>query len=465
MGGGALRSIRAVQWGVPILLWCALLLIAISFIPHLRSRAIRNDFAVYYVAALELRSGVDPYATDFAQSALDRGFKIRQVSRSTEPPSFLLLFEPLTRFSPVTAFWIWQTINLASLATALILLLGPTLGLSGPLVWTLAGLAFAYPAVLSHVWYGQSKLPLLLMMVVIARLMRRGSDGAAGLILAFAGLVRIYPFVVAGYFLLERRWRALIFMGVGTAFGGLVTLALVGPSNCLSFVHGLSFYVSNGQWITNSLGVSKSGDNAPLAFAMRLLHEFGLAPNGVSGTAEHALLVAIDLVLLGLTVQATLLHPVDDQCDLPIFSLWVVTAIVMPPVSWDYDMTLLLLPFACLAAAASQGTATPRAIGMAAASYVLIGIWRFSGIGDAQEVTGASAILLKETASLSLLAAYLAAYWFAADGGTQKLTGLLDVPRVAWQRSFEPRERMLSASVARVSSISKGRVQFPRTKQ
>jgi len=156
---------------------------------------------------------------------------------------------------------------------------------------------------------------------------------------------------------------------------------------------------------------------------------------------------------------------VDDQCDLPIFSLWVVTAIVMPPVSWDYDMTLLLLPFACLAAAASQGTATSRAIGMAAASYVLIGIWRFSGIGDAQEVTGASAILLKETASLSLLAAYLAAYWFAADGGTQKLTGLLDVPRVAWQRSFEPRERMLSASVGRVSSISKGRVQFPRTKQ
>jgi Glycosyltransferase family 87 len=401
--------------GIPIFLWCALLLAAIAFIPGLRSRAIRNDFAVYYVAALELRSGVDPYTTDFAELAREQGLKIREVSRSTEPPSFLLVFEPLTRFSPATAFWIWQTINLASLAGALVLLLRAGLGLSGPLVWTLAGLAFAYPAVLSHVWYGQSKLPPLLMMVVIARLMRRGFDGAAGLILAFAGLVRIYPFVIAGYFVLERRWRALAFMGVGMAFGVLATLALVGQSNCLSFVHGLSFYVTNGQWITNSLGVSKSGDNAPLAFAMRLLHETGVAQNGVSGAAEHALLGAIDIVLLGLTVHATLLHPVDDHCDLPLFSLWVVTAIVMPPVSWDYDMTLLLLPFACIAAGASQGTASPRTIAMAIASYVLIGVWGFSGIGDAQEATGVAANLLKETASLSLLAAYCATYWLAID--------------------------------------------------
>jgi hypothetical protein len=262
MGGKTGRVIPALRIGLPLVLWWALLLFAIGFVPSLHGRAIRNDFAVYYVAALELRNGVDPYTTDFAQTARSSGFEIRDVTRSTEPPPFLLLFEPFTHFPPSTAFWIWQTINFMSLAGALALLLGPGSGLSGPLAWTLAPLALIYPAVLSHFWYGQSKLLLLLMLVVVTRLMRRGFDGAAGLVLAFAGLARIYPFVIAGYIVLERRWRALAYMGVGATVGALATLALIGPANWLSFVRGLSFYVTNGQWITNAQGVSKSGDNA-----------------------------------------------------------------------------------------------------------------------------------------------------------------------------------------------------------
>jgi glycosyl transferase family 87 len=404
----------------PIALWLALFIFAIEFVPGLRSRAIRNDFAVYYVSALELRRGIDPYVTDFAHLARQTGLEIREVPKSTEPPTFLLLFEPLTHFPPRTAFWIWQTINFVALAGALALMAGPASSLSGPMAWSLAAFAFIYPPVLSHFWYGQSKLPLLLMLVAMTRLMRRRFDGTAGLILAFAGLVRIYPFAIGGYLVLERRWRALAWMGIGVAVGALATIAIVGHSNCLSFIRGLSFYVTNGQWITNAQGVSKSGDNAPLAFAMRLLRESGFARSGVSGLGEHALLAAIDIVVLGLTVRATLLHPVDHYCDLRLFSLWVVTAIVLPPVSWDYDMTLVLLPFSSIAVAASSGRASRRAIAMAITSYALIGVWRFSEIGDAQDVTGLADNTLKETASLALLAAYFAAYWLVTDGATQQ---------------------------------------------
>jgi len=450
------RPIASLRVAVPLVLWWAVLIFGIGFVPALRSRAIRNDFAVYYLSALELRRGIDPYATDFAHLAPQTGLEIREVPRSTEPPTFLLLFEPLTHFEPSTAFWIWETINFVALAGALALMLGPVSGLPGPLAWSLAPFAFVYPPVLSHFWYGQSKLPLLLMLVVITRLMRRGFDGTAGLILAFAGLMRVYPFAIGGYLVLERRWRALIWMAVGTAVGALAAIAVVGPSTCLSFVRGLSFYVTNGQWITNAQGVSKSGDNAPLAFAMRFLHESGLTRSGVSGLAEHALLAAIDMVLLSLTVRATLLYPVDDHCDLRLFSLWVVTAIVLPPVSWDYDMTLVLLPFACIAVAASQGTASRRAIVMAITSYALIVVWRFSGIGDAQDVRGLAENTLKETASLALLAAYCAAYWLVSDSAMRQPIGLVEVPGGVWQRIFGVGDRMRPVRVGDVSSTSEG---------
>lgn len=423
------RPIAVLRMAVPFVLWWALFLFATAFVPNLRARAIRNDFAVYYVSALELRRGIDPYATDFAHLARQTGLEIKDVLRSTEPPTFLLLFEPLTHFPPRTAFWIWQTINFAALAGALILMLGPASGLSSPLAWSLAAFAFIYPPILSHFWFGQSKLPLLLMLVVMTKLMRRRFDRTAGLILAFAGLVRIYPFAIGGYFLLERRWRPLAWMGVGAAVGAIATIAIVGPANCLSFVRGLS-YLTTEQWS------SKSGDNAPLAFAIRFLQESGLARNGVSGLAQHVLLATIDIVLLSLTVRATLLRPVDHDGDLRLFSLWVVTAIMLPPVSWDYDMTLVLLPFACMAVAASSGTASWRSIAMAISSYALIGAWRFSEIGNAQNVTGLAENTLNETASLALLAAYFAAYWLVTDNAEPTPIRFHNLAAAAWRRIF-----------------------------
>ena len=429
MGGRASRLATILRTSVPIILWAVLLLFASGFIPSLHSRAIKNDFAIYYVSALELRDGIDPYSTDFAPTAHQAGLEIKDIRKCTEPPLFLALFAPLTRFAPLTAYSIWQAINFISLVSALLLMLKGHSENSGSYGWTFAALAFTYPPVLSHFWYGQSKLPILLMLAIGARLLARGCDAAAGLILAFAGLLRIYPFVLAGYLVLERRWRAFAYMALGAATGSIAAVALVGTGNCLSFIRGLSYYLAMNQLI------AKSGDNAPLAFAMRL--SLGLEPVHalISLLGERGLLTAINLVLLTLTTRATLLRRAGDDHELRIFSLWVMTAIILPPVSWDYDMTLILIPFAGIAMAARGGRASYRAIGMAVASYALIAIWRFSGIGDTAKVSGIVANTVKESASLSLIAAYSAAYWFAIDGAEESLP-LWQVPSVAWSRIF-----------------------------
>jgi hypothetical protein len=431
MHGKTIGLTCALRVGMPIILWCAILLFASSFVPSLRSRAIRNDFAIYYVSALELRDRIDPYSTDFAPTAHRAGLEIKDIRKCTEPPLFLALFAPLTRFAPLTAYTIWQAINFVSLGGALILLLKGESGISGPFAWTFAALAFTYPPVLSHFWYGQSKLPILLMLAIVAHLLARGFDAAAGLILAFAGLLRIYPFVLAGYLVLERRWRAFAYMALGAAIGVIGAVALVGPGNCLSFIRGLSYYLSVNQLIT------KSGDNAPLAFATRLGHLPQPAHALIALLGEHWLLTAINLVLLILTTRATLLRHAGDDQELRIFSLWVMTAIILPPVSWDYDMTLILIPFLGIAMAASDGRASYRAIGMAVASYLLIALWRFSGIGDTAKVSGIVANTVKESASLSLMAAYCATYWFATDSAEESIP-LWQVPVAAWSRIFRP---------------------------
>jgi hypothetical protein len=438
MGGRARRLASILRIVLPIVLWSALLLLASGFVPSLRGRAIRNDFAIYYVSALELREGVDPYATDFTPTADRAGLEIQDVTRSTEPPFALLIFEPLTRFAPLTAFTIWQSINFISLIGALVLLLRKASGLSGSSRWTLAAFALAYPPVLSHFWYGQSKLPILLMLVMGAHLLTRGYEATAGLILAFAGLLRVYPLVIAGYLVLERRWRALVAMGLGVMAGGLATVMLIGPTRCVSFAHGLS-YLTTDQWI------AKSGDNAPLASLVRLIHASAVVPT-LSTACQHGLLIAIDFVLLSLTARATLLHPIADaDSDFRIYALWVMTAIVLPPVAWDYDMVIALLPFACVAVAASSGRASARTIALAIASYALIALWRFSGIRDTDPVVGVNALTLRETASLSLIAAYVATYWFVTDGAAESIP-LWQVPSVAWSRIFHTRLPQRSGS-------------------
>ena len=443
MGGKAIGLKTALRVGVPVILWCALLLFARGFVPGLRSRAIRNDFAIYYVSALELRDGIDPYTTAFAPTAKRAGLEIADVTRATEPPFALMVFAPLTHFSPLGAFTLWQTINLISIIGALVLLLRRKSGFTRSTLWTIAALALIYPPVLSHFWYGQSKLPILLMLVLGALLLAHRFDGTAGLILAFAGLLRIYPLVLAGYLLLERRWRALIFMGAGVFAGAIAALVVVGPVTCADFFRGLS-YLTTDQWI------AKSGDNAPLAAMTRLLQALGFA-RSLPLSTQHAMLILINLLLLGLTVRATLLRRIGaDIYDLRTYSLWVMTAIILPPVSWDYDMTLALMPFACIAVVASNGGASRRTIVMAIASYVLIAIWRFSGIRDADQVTGIVAHALRETAALSMLCAYLASYWFVTDSATVSLA-LWRVPFAALTRvipSVEPSRETISGEVA-----------------
>lgn len=391
--------------GVAVL-WAFILVAAVSLAGAMvrYRRADQEDFAVYYFLAQAMREGRNPYVLDLGKMARGGGANLHDISRGSDPPAFLLLFEPLTALPLNTAYWVWQVINVACLAAALFLLLGDVSG-SEP-VWAaaLAGLAILYPPVGVHLWMGQSKLPLLLLLALAIRWMGRGCEAGAGLALASAALLRIFPIVLIGYPIVQRRWRIAIYAMVGLLVGGTITTMLAGIAGTRSFVSSLSFLT--GRWWEN--------DIASRAFVARVLWTADPSPSIGPKIARYAIVGTADLAAAALTLRATLMYGERSDPGWRVFSLWIATSLFLLPVAWDYDLVLMLIPFAQLARASARGEASCRAIAAASLSYLFILLWEC--VGRVPPSAAALRATAGEAGFLSLSAGWLAAYWFAVDG-------------------------------------------------
>ncbi len=389
------------------ILWVFILAGAVSLVGAMvrDRRSAREDFAVYYFLAQATSDGRNPYALDLGTLARERGADVHDIRRGSEPPTFLLLFEPLALLPLNVAYWIWQGINLACLIGALIVLLGGSSRADPALAATLAGLAMLYPPVGLHFWMGQSKLPLLLLLALAMRWMERARDAAAGLALALAALLRIFPAVLIGYAIFQRRRRVANYAIVGLFAGAAVTTVGVGIAGAHGFVWSLRFLT--GHWWEH--------DIAPRAFVARTLWALYPHPSLAPKIARYAIVGAADLAAIALTLRATLRHGKRSDPDWRVFSLWIATSVFLLPVAWDYDLVLMLIPFVQLACASARGEASRRAVAAAVASYLLILFWECV-IGHVLPSGTALQMTVGEAGFLSLGAAWLAAYWFAVDG-------------------------------------------------
>src|SRR5581483_1000199 len=191
------------------ILWAAALVHVGLTAAELPARAGRFDFSIYYASALALRQNLNPYRINLARIGAPLGLETAPIEHATDPPAFLVCFEPLTLLPVRAAYWVWIALNLAALLAALRLLLGAPSGIDSRLGLALGALALLYPPVGDHFFWAQNKLLVLLLLVLMARWMQQRRDAAAGLTLAVAGLWRGFPFILVGYLVLGRRWRAL----------------------------------------------------------------------------------------------------------------------------------------------------------------------------------------------------------------------------------------------------------------
>jgi len=391
-------------------LWAAVAIGVVILIAALPARANKWDYSVYYSSALAMREGMNPYTTDLKPLAHSLGFNLDKINHATDPPTFVMCFVPLTLLAPRPGFYVWTAINAAAFLLALILLFLWTPGLGRDGALAIAALTILFPPVLDHLIWGQNKMLVLLMFVLMMRLMERGRDAPAGLILAFATLLRAFPFLLVGYLILMKRWRVVGYTMVGLAVGGLLTMALVGIGRSLSFVLAPGY-------LTQQWAQALPGNIALSTTVSRMFwYFFGIHLGATLDWTRRAASWAAVLALLGLTVKATVARPSRDDPDGRLFILWIMTAILVSPTSWFYYLVLLAIPMVGLGAAAANGRTSRRALWAGVACYAFA--WFYFVAVDLRSHELAlhpNTLIWRIGASPVGLLAYLSLYWFAVD--------------------------------------------------
>jgi hypothetical protein len=377
----------------------------------------RWDFSIYYLSAVAIREGLNPYTTDFRRLGAPLGLETDDIPHATDPPTFLMLIRPLAFMPERTAFYAWVGLNAVSLALAL-LLLSQSSALEPRVMLVLAALAVAYPPVYFHFIFAQSKILILLLLVVIIRMMDRGRDRAAGLFLALAGLVRIFPLLLIGYVAIQRRWRMLGWTLGGLALGITITLMAFGLHYSLSFVTGAQL-LSQLHWLRNHWATNISVRGA----VSRLVWLITGQKNGAGPDQVRSLVVfAADALLLGITVWATLRYPPGEDPDWRVLSMWIVASVLLSPTAWNHYMVLFFIPFGQLAIAGTHSRASARAEWMAIMSYIVVLPWELmllptpiirANFGPKWGDWFWAAVF--EQWTVSALLAYLATFWFTVD--------------------------------------------------
>jgi hypothetical protein len=186
--------------------------------------------------------------------------------------------------------------------------------------------------------------PMLLALLSVAWFCaRRGRPAAAGLCLALAALLKLFPAAAAGYFLFGRNWRALGWTIAFFAAGVLLT----NPARWIELA-------TNGLPI--AYRISGHAGLTVLSFVRK-----SVAHSAVTRTAAERLFAVwgftalIDLVLLAIAVAASITGRGRADLDGLLFGLWVAFALLMSPLAWEQDILFLLPAYVFGLLAAGDG--------------------------------------------------------------------------------------------------------------
>ena len=279
------------------------------------------DFLNFYAWGADYLSGGDPW-TDH------RGV----MGGCNYTPPFVWMFSMLARLDRVTAFWVWQAAQLLCMLTAVLLLAranSPPFGIV-PTFVVLALMLLSRPLMGILVWSNISPVLLVLMSASLV-CSRRDRPALAGLWLALAALLKLYPAAAAGYFLFGRRWRALLWT-IGLFVAGVL---ISNPTHWIELMTqdlGIAYRVKGGR-----------GGLTVLTFVRTTISSFtGIKILDEPRYAVFGFTALIDLALLAIAAAATITGYLRDDLDGLLFGLWVALALLMSPLGWERDNVLLI---------------------------------------------------------------------------------------------------------------------------
>jgi hypothetical protein len=191
------------------------------------------DFQDYYYSAKAVRGGASTYDYN-AMLALARSERgTRELAPHVYPPLLTALFVPLTRVPYVAARVAWLALNqlLLWLTVVACARICAARGATPPgplfvLTYALLG-ACAFAPTLNHDWQGQSNTAVLALSAWALHeyLVSPRAGARAGLFLAPAILLKLFPGIFVPYLVVRRAWRPLA--GTAVAAIAITVLSLV----------------------------------------------------------------------------------------------------------------------------------------------------------------------------------------------------------------------------------------------
>lgn len=305
------------------------------------------DFSFFYGWWTDYSTGGDPWVVSVKQTDLRPGLSRPRYCNYS--PFFVEVFSPLARLDQKTAFWIWHTAQLLCLAGAVLMLAranAPPLGASPTIiVLSLVMLSRQFAGALVAAQVTPMLLALLSGSWFCAR---RERPAAAGLWLALAALLKLYPASAGGYFLFGRRWRAL-----GWAIGFFAAGVLL--TNPMRWIELATLEMPVSYRIVGHAELTM------LAFVRKCVAHFaGTTTAAAPLFAVLGLTALADLALLAIAAAATITGRERADLDGLLFGLWVALALLMSPLAWIPE-TLLLLPAYLFGMLAARGGFQPGA--------------------------------------------------------------------------------------------------------
>jgi hypothetical protein len=307
---------------------------------------------------------------------------------------------PLAWFSPSSAYALWFSTSALCLVASLYLLFG-RLDRRHALLYSLAALGFT-PLADNFRW-AQSQVFVMFGVLLFFRLIQRGRDDVAAVLLAAMGLLRGFPLVLGGYLIARRQWRAIIILALAFALGVVATIAITGIAPAMNFLRVLGI-IGGNRWFSLGPRWEFAAANVSLdAFLAR------------ASLGSHSISFAIKLVALALAFYATRASSGDR--DGRALSVWIVTMLVLTPVVWLHYLVLLIIPFSLIAVASKNDRVSARTRRFAISAFCVVDMavplmstltFR-SGLSDWRARVGA------ELGFAALMFAWVAAWRFATE--------------------------------------------------
>ena len=339
---------RLLRPGGPVVRLAAVLGITLgllSIVVHaLEYRSVERfskDFALDYSSATAVRHGVDPYAPikELVGRYVHPPANVLRnhvlPGGNWHPPFKIVLTIPLTLLPYQSAGVLWELITAACIAFA-IGLFGREVGW-GPRTAAIAGIAAcAIPVAQIDLSAGQLNGPILLLLVLAWRYLRRNADVAAGAALGVAAALKFFPAFLALPLLGMKRWKAFASAAVTAFVLTLAGLAVIGASSAGGYLGALRNEAFN-YWETSPANVSWWG------LATRWLAPNGWVHAGVDARTLAHLLAAAGAVLLAVVAIRS-----PDGATGERFWAAVPLMLLAWTIVWDHYL-LLAAPWAILA--------------------------------------------------------------------------------------------------------------------